>query len=402
MSAHLPTMLSRLPHRIAGRLLRALMALVPARRQVFVEAFPNDEGNAVETVRALIERYDGRIIWANAPDVARCEALQLDPARFTRVGKRSPRAVFAFLRSEVVFNTHGIYGGPKPVRGKAIVNLWHGDGPKGHAGARIPSTYLVSGSGVFGRRLADAFGVAERDLLLTGLPRITQLRHAADSSALSRLGIDSTRPFVVWMPTVRQYSAAGVNPARSDTTDTEADVGLAQLIRPGVRALEALGIQVVVKPHPIDLVSRTFEGFPAVSDSDLITARTTLYAFLGASSGLLTDYSSVWTDYLALERPIGFFTPDLNAYLGGRGVHPRSLEILPGPTLETPSDFTRFGHEVLGEVRGDGPRLREVARKEFQITHPQRPADELLDELVRRGALVADGAGDHERADGAR
>jgi CDP-glycerol glycerophosphotransferase len=378
------------------------MAIIPARRQAFVEAFPNDEGNAVEVVRALIDRYDGRIVWANAPDASRCEALNLDPARFTRVAKKSPRGVFAFLRSEVVFNTHGVYGCPKPVRGKAIVNLWHGDGPKGHAGAVVPSTYLVSGSGVFGRRLADAFGVPEEDLLLTGLPRTTQLRHPADASVLRRLGIDSDRRFVVWMPTVRQYSAAGVNAARSDTADPEADVALAELIKPGIRALDALGIQVVVKPHPIDLVSRTFDGFTAVTDADLIAAGTTVYAFLGASSGLLTDYSSVWTDYLALDKPIGFFTPDLEAYLRGRGVHPRSLELLPGRTLERAADFTRYGREVLGEYDGCGQRLRQQARDEFQIVHPPRPADELLDELHRRRALAVEDAGDHAAVQGAR
>jgi len=301
--------------------------------------------------------------------------------------------VFAFLRSEIVFTTHGVYGCPKPVRGKVIVNLWHGDGPKGHAGAVVHSNYMVSGSGVFGRRQADAFGVGEGDLLLTGLPRISQLRQPADAAALQRLGIDSSRPFVVWMPTVRQYWAAGVNAARSDTTDTEADTALAELIRPGVRALDALGIQVVVKPHPIDLVSRTFDGFPAVADADVIAAGTTVYAFLGASAGLLTDYSSVWTDYLALDRPIGFFTPDLQAYLAGRGVQPGSLELQPGPTLETADDFTRFGREVLGEQDGQGPQLRQRARQEFQITHPMRPADELLDELHRRDALVVEDAG---------
>ena len=382
--------MSRMPHRLAGKLLQALMAIVPARRQVFVEAFPNDEGNAVEVVRALIARYAGTIVWAGAPDVARCKALKLDPGRFRRVEKKSPHGVIAFLRSEVIFTTHGSYGCPKPVRGKAIVNLWHGDGPKGHAGTVVPSTYLVSGSGVFGRRLADAFGVPEDGLLLTGLPRITQIRHPVEASGLRNLGVDPDRPFVVWMPTVRQYYAAGVNPARSDTTDPGADLALADLIKPGIRALETLDIQVLVKPHPIDLVSRTFEGFTAISDADLVAAGTTLYAFLGASSGLLTDYSSVWTDYLVLDRPIAFFTPDLQAYLAGRGVHPRSLELLPGSTLKTVADFVDFGREVLGELDGTGRRLRQQAREEFQITHPVSPADELLDELRARNALLVE------------
>ncbi len=363
------------------------MRLVPARNHVFVNAFPRDEGNAVEAVRALIERYRGRIIWADAPEPERLRDLGLDPSRIRRVGKRSPLGILAFLQARAVFNTHGIYGCPKPVPGKAMVNLWHGDGPKGHAGAIVYSTYLVTGSAVFGRRLAADFHVSNRDLLLTGLPRTRQLRTPADAETLTRLGVDPTRPFVVWMPTVRQYSAAGVNDARSDTTDLAADLDLAARVAPGARALAAMGVQVVVKPHPIDLVSRRFDGFPSVSDPELIAAGTTAYAFLGASAGLLTDYSSVWTDYLAVDRPIAFFTPDLEAYLRGRGVVPGSFDHLPGPTLTTLDDFEAFGREVLGETVGEGRTMRQRAREHFQIIHPENPADDLLDELERRRAL---------------
>lgn len=363
------------------------MRAVPSRRQVFVAAFPDDEGNAVEVVRSLIERYPGRIIWAGAPSPDRLTALHLDATRICRTKKRSLRAIVEFLRSEVVFSTHGVYGCPAPVRGKTLVNLWHGDGPKAHAGAQVPATYLVSGSGVFGRRLAESFGTAVGDLLLTGQPRISQLAQPCNAEVLRRLGIEADRPFVVWMPTVRQLAAAGLNRSRSDTTDPGADLTLAELIEPGVQALGSLGVDVVVKAHPIDLVSRSYPGMVSVTDDDLVEAGTTLYSFLAASAALVTDYSSVWTDYLALDRPIGFFTPDLHAYANGRGVMQGWLNDVPGPTLSSPEDFESFGRAVLGEGDCTGAELRLRARDVFEIVHPERPADELLEELCRRGAL---------------
>ncbi len=379
--------LVRIAQHAAAVLFHVLLTAYPVRRHVVISAFPRDEGNAVEVVRTLLERYRGRILWIDAPDSARLADLGLDDARITRLAKRSPRAVLAFLGAEAVFTTHGLYGCPRPVRGKAMVNLWHGDGPKRHAGAPVPSSYLVSGSGVFGRRLADAFALPHDDLLLTGLPRTRQLCEPTAGRVLADLGIEPDRPFVVWMPTVRQFGAAGRNRARSDTADPAADRSLAQQIEAGVRVLDELGIQVVVKPHPVDLVSRTFDGFAAVSDDDLTRAGTTVYSFLGASAGLLTDYSSVWTDYLALDRPIGFFTPDLAAYLDGRGVHRASLDDLPGPTLVSAEDFARFGRAVLGDGDGDDVQPRQRAREIFELTHSDRSADALLDELSRRGAL---------------
>lgn len=368
--------------------LRGLMLVVPPRRQVFVAAFPPDEGNAVEVVRSLIERYQGRIIWADAPPPSRLAALRVDATRVHRTKKRSLRAILAFARSEAVFSTHGVYGCPDPVRGKAMVNLWHGDGPKGHAGTPVPSTFLVSGSGVFGRRLAASFGVATRDLLLTGQPRLSQFAAPTDAASLESLGVDGTRPFVVWMPTVRQLAAAGRNASRSDTTDPQADLTLADLIEPGLQVLASLGVSLVVKVHPIDRVPRSHTGLITVSDRDLVAAGTTLYSFLAASAGLVTDYSSVWTDYLALDRPIGFFLPDLEAYAHGRGVMEGWLEVLPGPTLRSPDDFESFGREVLGHADPAAAQMRRHALEVFEIVHRDRPADDLLDELSRRGALA--------------
>ncbi len=376
--------------RLVRLLLHVLLVIVPSRRQVMVTAYPRDEGNAVEVVRALVARYRGRIVWVDAPDGARLAALGLDTERIDRAPKRSARTLLRFVRSEAVFHTHGIFGCPRPVRGKAHINLWHGDGPKSYAGAPVPSSYLVSGSGVFGRRLAEVFGVDTSDLLLTGLPRTRQLQEPCDAACLTKLGIDPTRPFVVWMPTVRQFGAAGRNAARVDTTDPDGDAGLAGLIQPGTAVLSAAGIQVVVKPHPIDLVSRTLAGFASVSDADLIAAETTVYSFLGASAGLITDYSSVWTEYLALDRAIGFFTPDLEAYLGGRGVMPGSTHELPGPTLSSSDDFAGFAHAVLGGADPDGADARQRARETFELVHAESAADNLLDELARRGVLRVD------------
>jgi len=71
---------------------------------------------------------------------------------------------------------------------------------------------------------------------------------------------------------------------------------------------------------------------------------------LGRSHGLITDYSSVWTDYLAMNRPVGFHCPDIELYEAGPGLNVEGYrELIPGPLLHTVADFERFLRDCLDE-----------------------------------------------------
>ena len=182
-----------------------------------------------------------------------------DHVRLRRVPKVSAAGLWAYLRSEAVFFTHGLYGSPRPSRRKPLVNLWHGDGPKATrpgkgAGGLIPSTWLVSGTRLFGELKAAAFELPPDRLLVTGNPRTDQLWRPASSAALARLGI--TGPFVLWMPTFRATRRGGLMRAWSEGGSR---VGLDD-VAPLLDHLEACGMQLVVKPHPLDAEERRGPG----------------------------------------------------------------------------------------------------------------------------------------------
>ena len=374
--------------RLVRRIIECLLEVVPARRHVFVTSWPATEGNGIETVRELVRRYDGTVIWADAPAREMLARVGLEPTSFSRRSKNSLPGLWSFLTAEASFFTHGVYGCPRPAAGKPMINLWHGDGPKTYAGHLVPSTYVVSGSRVFGEYRAREFAVPLEKLIVCGNPRVADLSWPMTADQTAELGIDPHRSFVIWMPTFRQAKGSGLNGDWADVADVSSDTEIRAGITSGLAALISQGIQVVVKPHPLDITSRHVDGVVLVTDDDLEHVATTLYRLLGRAAGLITDYSSVWTDYLVLDRPIGFYLPDLDDYLATRGVYPPdSMDHLPGPSLKSVEDFAAYGRMVLGQDGEAGAHCRQAAREYFGLVREPEPARALLDALQRGGAL---------------
>ncbi|HYF72012.1 MAG TPA: CDP-glycerol glycerophosphotransferase family protein, partial [Nocardioides sp.] len=266
-----------------------LSRVVPTSRSVVLAVYPEIEGNGLEVARALVRRYRGRLVWLRDGGPVPEEVRELADQGMVLVPKASLRGLAAYLRAEAVLFTHGLYGCPRPAPRKPVVNLWHGDGPKDirpgkDVGALIASTYLVGSTPLFSHFQAEAFGVPADRVLLTGNPRTDQLWRPADRDRLARLGI--TGEFVVWMPTFRQPRAVGAVRVHGGVAPAEDGHAELAALRDG---LAARGIQLVVKPHPMDSDRRRWPGAVTVDEDDLVGAGVSLYTLLGASSGLVTD-----------------------------------------------------------------------------------------------------------------
>ncbi|WP_395658456.1 CDP-glycerol glycerophosphotransferase family protein [Nocardioides sp.] len=367
--------------------LRTLSRVVPQTRSVVVTASPETEGNGVETARALVRRYAGRVVWLRDRGPVPPEVAELAAQGLVLVPKASLRGLWAYLRAEAVLFTHGLYGSPRPVARKPVVNVWHGDGPKDitpgpGVGALIASTWLVGSTPLFSRSQAAVFGVPPERVLLTGNPRTDRLWDPPDAERLARLGI--TGDFVVWMPTFRRPRAVGAVRVHGHGPVAEERDGLPELLA----GLRARGLQLVVKPHPMDADRRRWPGAVTVEEADLVAAGVPLYGLLGASVGLVTDYSSVWVDYLLLDRPLAFLVPDRDRY--DRALNPPDvLDWVPGEVVDL--DRRPF-EEFLADVDAAGDlgaaRRWEVAGR-IGLTPTATAADDLVTALVKAGVLAS-------------
>jgi hypothetical protein len=355
-------------NRLRLRILRTLLWCTPALRHAVVAGSPDDEGNSVEVVRALASRT--RVYWLLNDPPASVRWLIAGAAGADRVRcvpRDSWRAYLVYVTARHVFFTHGLYGSPTPPPHKTIVNLWHGDGPKRRKGfADVRSTVIVAGTRFWGQRRPEFFGMPEHRVLITGNPRVDQFQRPADRRALAALGIAPDRPIVLWLPTYRRTEYRGTRIAAVRNWADADELSRSPAVRAFAGALaeagRACGVTVVIKPHALDVDQYVGLGLPVLTSGELAAAGTTLYQLLGASCGLVTDYSSVWTDYLCLDRPIGFFCPDLEDYRSDRGLNVDDYEsIVPGPLLESPADAWRFVRHCLDEPVPATAHRRKVA-----------------------------------------
>lgn len=352
------------------RILQAFVNRVPARHHAVVAGYPDDEGNSVEVVRGLARRLP--VYWLVGEDPSSLEWLVADAPGADRVRclrKNTWAAYWAYVSARFVFFTHGLYGSPQPPAHKTYVNVWHGDGPKRRKGfAVVRSTFVVAGTQFWGGKRARTFAVNERDVLITGNPRVDQFARPAPDRGLRSVGIDPSKRLVLWLPTYRttDYHGYRVGAARNwaDTAELSDSAAVREQLAQIAQDAAELGATLAVKPHPLDADKFVDTGLHVITGSDLRAARITLYQLLGRADGLLTDYSSVWTDFLTVDRPIGFYCPDLDSYVAGRGLNVDDYpSLLPGPLLTTREDFVDFLHTCAREPQSSkDQRAAAVAR----------------------------------------
>ncbi|MBA2445051.1 MAG: CDP-glycerol glycerophosphotransferase family protein [Nocardioidaceae bacterium] len=307
-------------------------------------------------VRALARHI--RVYWLVGDQ---CDSLDWLVADADEVGsvrclrKDSIKAYWAYLTARYVFFTHGLYGSPRPPPNKTFVNLWHGDGPKQRKNfAEVRSTLVVSGTELWGKPRARSFGVGESGVVITGNPRVDQFARPADDSSLRDVGIDPSKHFVLWLPTYRATEYRGRRTGLVRNWADAEELSNSELIRTKLTQVaedaRLLGVMLAVKPHHLDADQFADTGMHIISNADLRKARIGLYQLLARADGLVTDYSSVWTDFLAVNRPIGFYCPDLDEYVANRGLNVEEYpSLLPGPLLESREDFRRFMRDCLEE-----------------------------------------------------
>ncbi|WP_324275681.1 CDP-glycerol glycerophosphotransferase family protein [Blastococcus brunescens] len=284
------------------------------------------------------------------------------------VDKQSLRGVLKASRAGMLLVTHGLYGSPDLTARKLVVNMWHGFGPKATRASTslrkpVVASAMTCNSPVWAAAATRELGSPDTKLIRTGNPRQLACRTAPDPSVFDRLGL-RPRSYVLWMPTFRSSTSAAGRSWRDAPTLTgrSPDGEFPDATQTLARLARDAGVEVVVKPHPSDADRFERSGLRVLTTDEIFSSGMSLYQFIGASAAMISDYSSVWVEYLDLDRPLLLYCPDISEYLTGRGLNePYMTDVARELITDEPAVVADF----LERVRAGGdwrPDARAVTR----------------------------------------
>ena len=168
---------------------------------------------------------------------------------------------------------------------------------------------ITSGEGV-NKMCSDQFNMPIEKCIPLGYPRNDVLYMKYDLSTV----FGHYDKYIVWYPTVRQFKGSHESNIKC-TIPLIDDVIKAKEIND---AAERFNILVILKPHFAQdtsfISAQNMSNIKIIDDNYLKDKGISSYQLVGNSHALLTDYSSIYYDYLLCGKPVGLILEDIEEY----------------------------------------------------------------------------------------
>ena len=258
--------------------------------------------------------------------------------------------LYHHLTAKYIFSAFGAYRFMcKHSKNQVTVNLWHGSPLKTIGILAGEKTwypyydifkYTLCSSDFFKKIMISSFGFEEDQGLVLGAPRNDDMFSKVACFELLNINNEKYKKIVLWMPTFRtseKYSDSSIDFPLLDSSNSK-------MIDKMLFDNKTL---LIVKTHPfqepLDLFQEKYNNIMLLTNADLEKKSIKLYQLLGQVDALLTDYSSVYFDFLLTQKPIGFVLDDIDEYGDKRGfVVENPLDLMPGEKIYNEEDFITF------------------------------------------------------------
>ncbi|MCE5515779.1 CDP-glycerol glycerophosphotransferase family protein [Staphylococcus pseudintermedius] len=280
--------------------------------------------------------------------------------------KESNEYLKALTESKFLINnaTFPAYFTKKPQQ--IYINTWHGT-PLKHMGFDVKnnlkgsqntmknflaSDYMISPNAHTTNIFNHAFkldGLYSGEILEMGYPRIDLTINTTAKEARKYLAEHlnlKKKPIILYCPTWR---GKNVNDPENSLLNVFEEIKLLN---------QKLPYQVLVKVHPF--VYSKAKEMPELKPY-LVPDFLDTNQLMPAVDLMITDYSSIFFDFLVTDKPIVFYVPDLDKYQNERGVY-INLCALPGPVADNIQD-------VITLVSNESYKDADVQEKYAKFKH---------------------------------
>jgi CDP-glycerol glycerophosphotransferase len=283
----------------------------------------------------------------------------LENKNYEVYGKNSLKAILISLRAGVFIVTVNVARDLNiyPSKNAKIVQLWHGTPLKKILiDVKPPSqkikllkflfpylneniSILTAASSEVKKKYITAFGIDPERIKITGYPRNDGLHSPKKITTDDKKGI--------YLPTFRKEYNYNIFQYNFNFQKVE-------------NSLKNMGVHIYIQLHPLDDPDNKFRRLLSSSKFIHIVEFDDVYSILNDFDFLITDFSSVYFDYLLLEKPIIFAPFDLETYLSEeRELYYDYYSITPGPKAK---DWNELLDEIEESLRKPEKYLNDIKR----------------------------------------
>lgn len=222
--------------------------------------------------------------------------------------------------------------------------------------------YCLSAAEGVEEMTAYQFNVAREKMFSLGYPR-NDILTLSPAPVKEILGTPCKK-VIVWYPTFRQHKN-GANLASGKALPIIDDAQAACALNEYVRKLDVL---LVLKPHFAQDLSYMkdlgLSNIRFIDDGFFRENNVTSYGFVAGCDALLTDYSSIYFDYMLCDKPIGLVWEDVEQYRQNPGFAVDLEEYgKAGVKIYTLSDFKLFVEQVAENIDACREDRRNLCQK---------------------------------------
>lgn len=273
--------------------------------------------------------------------------------RFVQYGSRSYLKALCSAKYLVNNSTFLSYFVKKPEQ--VYVNTWHGiplkhmgyDQPNGKVNTAntvrnfLQADYLIAANTLMSDMYLKAYkldGLYSGKVLECGYPRLDTTVHCVREQVLQDLRangvkVDENKKIILYAPTWKG------NDFYNPDCDIADYIEFKKIIEQNTNTDE---YQVLIKVHQAiytrikDEIDQYDYIVPATVDANVI---------LSVTDVLISDYSSIFFDYLVTGRPVLFYIPNISSYKKHRGLN-LTLDELPGPYTDSAEQIVSWINDL--------------------------------------------------------
>ena len=308
------------------------------------------------------------------------------------VNRHSLKGIYYFFTSKYIVNTHGLYLNAYSDK-QVVFCVWHGmplkkiqhlfpEDLKNIANRNFEFDLTIATSSLMQKIVSQCFNCSIDKVKLTGLPRNDYL-----FAKLKFNNLPDNSKVIVWMPTYRN----GNNLAEGKQYEYGLPIVSGYKLKELDKCCVENNVHIIIKLHPLQKKNKEISGFSNIHllSSNYVDMSIHFYNYLGSADALITDYSSVYIDFLAVDKPIGFILEDYKEYGNDRGfVFDNPLTYMPGCHIYDIEDLKKFIVEISNGIDST-KELRNTIGIQLNQFRDNKNTERFVNEIIP--VLLKDG-----------